>query len=50
MRELSLIGLSVAMPAGLAAKIAVLGPMRMDYVRVMSVVFYVGEAIRQTPD
>ncbi|MCX6634859.1 MAG: heat-inducible transcriptional repressor HrcA [Acidobacteria bacterium] len=50
MRELSLIGLSVAMPAGLAAKIAVLGPMRMNYVRVMSVVFYVGEAIRQTPD
>lgn len=50
MRGLSLIGLSVAMPAGLAAKIAVLGPIRMDYGRVMSAVFHVGEAIRCTPD
>lgn len=50
MRELSLIGLSIAMPAGLAATIAVLGPMRMDYERVMSAVFHVGEAIREMPD
>jgi heat-inducible transcriptional repressor len=50
MRELSLIGISVAMPAGLSAKIAVLGPMRMDYERVMAAVFYVGEAIRELPD
>ena len=50
MRELSLMGLSVAMPAGLAAKIAVLGPMRMNYPRVMSAVCNVGQAIRQTPD
>lgn len=45
MRELSLIGLSVAMPAGLEAKIAVLGPIRMDYGRVISAVLHVGEAI-----
>jgi heat-inducible transcriptional repressor len=50
MRGLSLIGLSVALPAGLAAKIAVLGPIRMDYGRVISAVFHVGEAIRRTPD
>jgi heat-inducible transcriptional repressor len=50
MRELALIGLSVALPAGLSAKIAVLGPMRMDYERVMSAVLSVGEAIRDLPD
>jgi heat-inducible transcriptional repressor len=47
MRELSLIGLSVAMPTGLAAKIAVLGPLRMDYGRVISAVLHVGQAIRE---
>lgn len=50
MRELSLIGLSVAMPAGLAAKIAVLGPLRMDYGRVISAVLHVGQAIREQPE
>jgi len=50
MSELSLIGLSVQMPAGLAAKIAVIGPVRMDYGRVISAVFHVGKAISDMPD
>ncbi|MBI4876642.1 MAG: heat-inducible transcription repressor HrcA [Acidobacteria bacterium] len=50
MGELSLIGLSVMLPSGMAAKIAVLGPLRMNYEHVMSAVFHVGEAIRETPE
>ncbi|HZT36452.1 MAG TPA: heat-inducible transcriptional repressor HrcA [Bryobacteraceae bacterium] len=46
MSELSLIGLSVLLPAGIRAKVAVLGPMRMDYGRVMSAVLHVGQALR----
>ena len=49
MRELSLIGVSVALPGGLGAKIAVLGPMRMDYGRVMSAVLHVGQAFQSVP-
>lgn len=44
MRPLSLIGVSVALPSGLAAKIAVLGPMRMNYERVISTVLHMGRA------
>jgi heat-inducible transcriptional repressor len=44
MKALSLIGISVALPGGLSAKIAVLGPMRMNYERVMSAVLQVGAA------
>jgi len=47
MRPLSLIGMSVDLPGGLAAKIAVLGPMRMNYERVMSAVFQVGNAFQE---
>jgi heat-inducible transcriptional repressor len=46
MKELALIGLSVSSPAGLAAKIAVLGPMRMHYERVMSAVLHIGHAFQ----
>ena len=46
--ELSLIGLTVEVPSGLAAKLAVLGPRRMDYERVMSAVLHVGQAIQAT--
>lgn len=46
MSELSLIGLTVEFPSGLAAKLAVLGPRRMDYERVMSAVLHVGQAIQ----
>lgn len=46
MKALSLIGISVVLPSGLSAKIAVLGPMRMNYERVMSAVLHVGNAFQ----
>jgi len=46
MGELALIGLPVILPNGLSAVIAVLGPMRMNYGRVMSAVQNVGSAFR----
>lgn len=46
MKELSLIGISVLQPSGLAAKIAVLGPIWMDYARVMSAVLHVGQLLQ----
>jgi transcriptional regulator of heat shock response len=46
MRELSLIGLPVRMEDGLSAVIAVLGPMRMNYTRVISTIQHVGQAFR----
>ncbi|MBI3681250.1 MAG: heat-inducible transcription repressor HrcA [Acidobacteria bacterium] len=49
MGELSLIGFTVNLPGGLAAKIAVLGPLRMNYERVMSAVYHVGQAL-QSPE
>jgi heat-inducible transcriptional repressor len=45
MRELSLIGINVQLPGGVAGKIAVLGPMRMNYERVISAVLHVGQAL-----
>jgi heat-inducible transcriptional repressor len=44
MRQLSLIGLPVMLPNGVSAVIAVLGPMRMNYGRVISAVQHMGEA------
>jgi len=49
MQELALIGLSVSMSSGLIAKLAVLGPLRMDYHKVMSAVVHLGEALQSTP-
>lgn len=46
MKELSLIGISVALAGGLNAKIAVIGPMRMNYQKVMSAVLHVGQAFQ----
>ncbi len=46
MGELSLIGLTVVLPTGMRAKVAVLGPIRMDYTRVLSAVLHVGQALR----
>lgn len=46
MKELSLIGVSVALAGGLNAKIAVIGPMRMNYPKVMSAVLHVGQAFQ----
>jgi heat-inducible transcriptional repressor len=44
MRQLSLIGLPVMLPGGMHAVIAVLGPMRMNYLRAISAVQHVGQA------
>ena len=44
MRELSLIGIPVMFPSGISAVIAVLGPIRMNYGRVMSAVQNVSQA------
>jgi heat-inducible transcriptional repressor len=49
MGELSLIGVSVSLPGGMDAKIAVLGPLRMDYSRAMSAVAHVGRALGSLP-
>ncbi|MEZ5401184.1 MAG: heat-inducible transcriptional repressor HrcA [Bryobacteraceae bacterium] len=49
MGEIALIGIQVAAPGGLAAKFAVLGPMRMDYPRAMSAVLHVGRAFGSLP-
>jgi heat-inducible transcriptional repressor len=45
MAELSLIGVTVTLPSGLNARLAVLGPLRMDYSRVISAVQGVGKAL-----
>jgi heat-inducible transcriptional repressor len=44
MKELSLIGVSVSGAGGLNAKIAVIGPLRMNYPKVISAVLHVGQA------
>jgi heat-inducible transcriptional repressor len=48
LRELSLIGISVTLPSGLSAKIAVLGPIRMNYEKAMSAVLHVGQAFQES--
>ena len=48
MAQLSLIGMTVVLPSGFSAKIAVLGPMRMNYERVMAAVSQVGGAFQDT--
>jgi heat-inducible transcriptional repressor len=49
MRELSLIGVTVASTGGMGAKVAVLGPMRMHYEKVMSAVFGVARTLQSLP-
>jgi heat-inducible transcriptional repressor len=49
MRELSLIGVSIPLSGGLSAKIAVLGPMRMNYGKAISAVYHMGQAFRSLP-
>jgi heat-inducible transcriptional repressor len=48
MRDLALIGMSVTMGNGLPAKVAVLGPMRMHYERVMGAVLQTSRALEST--
>jgi len=49
MKDLSFIGVNVLLPGGMSAKIAVLGPIRMNYERVMSAVLHMGSMLRQMP-
>jgi heat-inducible transcriptional repressor len=44
MSELALIGVTVNLPSGVRARIAVLGPMRMQYDRVIAAVHQIGQA------
>ena len=45
MKDLALIGMNVRMGSGLPAKVAVLGPMRMHYERVMAAVLQTSRAL-----
>lgn len=45
MKDLALIGINVRMASGLPAKVAVLGPMRMHYERVMAAVLQTSRAL-----
>ncbi|MCL4402596.1 MAG: heat-inducible transcriptional repressor HrcA [Acidobacteria bacterium] len=49
MKELALIGICFSLPSGLSAKVAVLGPMRMHYQRVISAVLHTGYALENLP-
>lgn len=48
MSQLSMIGITVVLPSGFSAKLAVLGPLRMNYERVMTAVSQMGAAIQST--
>ena len=48
MKDLALIGMTVRMASGLPAKVAVLGPMRMHYERVMAAVLQTSRALGST--
>jgi heat-inducible transcriptional repressor len=53
MRELTLIGVTVNLPSGVRARVAVLGPMRMHYERVISAVQQMArtfESVQGSPD
>ncbi len=49
MKELALIGVNVMLPGGMCAKIAVLGPLRMNYERVMAAVRHMGSTLEKLP-
>ena len=49
MKDLSLIGMTVRMASGMPAKVAVLGPMRMQYERVMAAVLQTSRALGSAP-
>jgi heat-inducible transcriptional repressor len=48
MKDLALIGMTVQLASGLPAKVAVLGPMRMHYERVMAAVLQTSRALANT--
>jgi len=45
MKDLALIGMTVQLASGMPAKVAVLGPMRMHYERVMAAVLQTSRAL-----
>lgn len=47
MKELALIGISLPLPGGLQARIAVLGPLRMQYEKVVASVLHLGQAFER---
>jgi heat-inducible transcriptional repressor len=49
MKELALIGMTFPLPSGMIARVAVLGPMRMQYERAMSAVLHIGRAFKMLP-
>jgi heat-inducible transcriptional repressor len=49
MSEFSLIGISLELPSGVQARIAVIGPMRMQYEKTMSAVLHVGRIFQTLP-
>jgi heat-inducible transcriptional repressor len=42
MSDLTLIGLTIVLPSGMRTRVAVLGPMRMQYDKVISTVLQIG--------
>lgn len=46
LQDLSLIGITVSLPTGISTRVAVLGPLRMNYAQVLSTVYHVGEVIQ----
>ncbi len=49
MKELAIIGIALSLPSGLSARVAVLGPVRMHYQKVMSAVLHMGHALENAP-
>jgi heat-inducible transcriptional repressor len=47
MKELALIGIRIPLEGGLAGKVAVLGPVRMHYEKVMAAVLHTGRALER---
>ena len=47
MKELALIGISLPLPGGLQARIAVLGPVRMHYEKIVASVLHLGQAFER---
>jgi heat-inducible transcriptional repressor len=48
MKDLALIGMTVRMASGLPCKVAVLGPMRMHYERVIAAVLQTSRALENS--
>lgn len=49
MESLSLIGVDVEMPGGMKTRVAVIGPMRMNYDKAISAVLHLGRAFQTEP-